>query len=285
MVKRTRTVFGVALCGVVACVTAYPEFVGEGEPDATSDAPQVSDAQVTDAGVDAPPNRPNTCPEGAGPSMVLVAADGGAFCIDSTEVTKLDYTYFLAQVAFDAGAHDRCAWKENDAAAYTPQYDNDPGKKEHPVNNIDWCSAWSYCRWAGKRLCEAQDEWGVACSEDGARKYPYGTAYEPKKCNDCALQEICDAGDPIYNKTVEVRSLPGCEGGYPGLFDMSGNVATWAEGCQLSTDLCPALGGSWAERPGIGVEPAVALACDTLAYSNRNSVAGSIGVRCCADPL
>src|SRR5579859_2943815 len=61
-----------------------------------------------DAGTgDGAPKAEGGCPALPGPPMVNV----GPFCIDSTEVTSLDYVQFLVAVGADAGGQPpECAW-------------------------------------------------------------------------------------------------------------------------------------------------------------------------------
>ena len=75
--------------------------------------------------------------------------------------------------------------------------------------------------------------WFLACSHGAEqRAYPYGNTFETASCNGCAYEATC--GQVVYNLTTPVGSLASCAGGYPGLFDMSGNVEEWEDACTLS---------------------------------------------------
>lgn len=105
----------------------------------------------------------------------------------------------------------------------------------------------AYCEWAGKRLCKALDgsalgfdddpvlgEWHFACSGGLMTTYPYGDEPDDSACH--------IDGD---NSKEPVGSFPACEGGYPGLFDMQGNVHEWVDACEshAPTALCRVRGG------------------------------------------
>jgi formylglycine-generating enzyme required for sulfatase activity len=222
--------------------------------DAGSDADGAAPADDADAAIDpgdtgAPDTGPVTCTGTAGPTQIAL----GAFCIDSTEVTNKHYADFMTAKGQDmSGLPASCAFK----SSYTPtgSWPASPVKANDPVVFVDWCDAYAYCAWAGKRLCGAIaggpssvgsvadksiDAWYAACSANGANAYPYGAKYTVGKCNDTELKA---------NGTKPVGSMATCQGGSPGLFDMTGNVWEWEDACSASTsasDGCLIRGGSW----------------------------------------
>jgi len=215
--------------------------------------------------------------------MVLVADTNGSFCVDATEVSQREFNIFLAAPkASLPSAPAACSSKTSFGGTTRPDDDL-------PVMNVDWCDAWVFCAWAGKRLCGSRNgtaiddytpandpkisEWFAACSRSGARKYPYGASFAPMACNGCARTGSCDGGAPA---PAPVGSLAGCEGGYAGIFDMSGNVAEWEDNC--GGDTCPPRGGG---RSGALDAPA----CEILsvpAVSTRLATSDDVGIRCCA---
>jgi formylglycine-generating enzyme required for sulfatase activity len=239
--------------------------MGDGSPDAGSDADR-------DSGP--------TCSGTAGPAGVRV----GAYCIDSTEVTVRNYRAFLDARAGDvSGQSAACAWN----TSFGPLYGlPGPEADDRPVTFVDFCDAAAYCAWAGKHLCHAisgaplttadvasaaRSEWFRACArnDDGLHTFPYGNAYGPLRCN----------GADRDSGIVAAGSLPECEGGYPGIFDLAGNVREWEDACDegaTSTDRsCLARGGAFYDIGG------------TLACSNRQSMKVTeqnvgVGFRCCA---
>ena len=174
------------------------------------------------------------CPSGKGAVMVRVGTSENNFCIDETEVTVKQYGEFTSSKDGSvAGQPTVCAWNKDYTAATG-------GQPDIPVAGIDWCDARAYCEWAGKRLCgkhqagifigsvaqtELTDftthEWLVACSNLGQLNYPYGVIQQPTTCN---------TGENDAGRTLAVKSKAGCQGGFPGVFDMVGNLWEWYDG-------------------------------------------------------
>jgi formylglycine-generating enzyme len=239
------------------------------------------------------PDTPEAAEEAAVP--INCVRDGGApmgaagtFCIDQTEVTQAEYKKFLeASPALQDGV---CATNDS----FVPGQQNngficsqnlfDPAVyPDSPVRCVDWCDAKAYCQWAGKRLCgkrgggaldptafadPAQSEWMSACSMNGVKKYPYGPVFTPGACH--------GSGTPSTPALPAVRSAASCVGGFPGLYDMSGDAAEWEDSCDAENK-CRLRGGDIT-----GTD--TALACDADRIGSRFGLGMSIGLRCCADP-
>jgi formylglycine-generating enzyme required for sulfatase activity len=278
-------------CGIDATGTkesAAPQ--GDTSPPLEAATIPRSDAEVPDAGAgaDADADGPTGCPTTTlGPLMVSVPDAG--FCIDSTEVTNAQYDAFL--VATDGGKVDAgipAAGLPAQCAAHPgfgrkPFAEPDGGPATLPVSRVTWCDAFAFCAWSGKRLCGKRSgngdggsgEYFAACSSFGTRDYPYPgkdpaggvTAYRAKHCN-----ENLQTGNP--GMRVPVSSAPDCEGGIPGVVDMSGNVEEFLDGCDASK--CPAAGGGFgsADRD---------VRCDSLSFVDRDTPDLARGFRCCAD--
>lgn len=152
---------------------------------------------------------------------------------------------------------------------------------------VDWCDAFAYCKFAGKRLCgrigggarltvaDAGDrfkaEWMRACVGPNGTAYPYGQTPDASACNtdESPGSEAYDAG-----------SMPDCVGGEPGLFDMSGNVEELVGPCDGETganDTCAVLGGSF-------IRFADNSRCQDPYDIPRSFNAPHLGFRCCKDP-
>ncbi|MEZ4219306.1 MAG: SUMF1/EgtB/PvdO family nonheme iron enzyme [Polyangiaceae bacterium] len=259
----------------------------------------VSGSGSADAGIGGQGGQPGpSCPGGlSGPKLVLVrSAAGQDYCIDSTEVTQVQYQEFLASKPPTSTQSAACAWNATYVPAFIPNaacdYEGttfDPAKTpHHPVACVDWCDADTYCRWAGKRLCgqigggaldpskvasAADSEWFNACSHQGQLVFPYGNTFDPARCNDDAI--------PIDPSPLPATQSPLCEGGFPGLFQMSGDLTEWENGCDASLgefDQCPNRGGP----VGLGKDY---QRCDVPGTAARSLASSAVGIRCCADVL
>jgi formylglycine-generating enzyme required for sulfatase activity len=217
--------------------------------------------------------------------MVEIAVPGGTkFCIDSTEVTEAHYAVFLGQVATKPGSeHPQC--KGNTSYLLNdPHSGDDPlcgghnnprgadPKSNLPVQCIDWCDAYAYCAWAGKRLCgkigggagsagpdgwankdPAVSQWYYVCSQGGKTKYPYGDAYDPKACEGLDATKLPADSATQQAPITEVGAWPGCKGSAPpfsGVFDMSGSVVEFTDECMWWGNQfgCSIRGGSFGGR-------------------------------------
>jgi hypothetical protein len=252
-----------------------PEVDGTtGGPDTSpgSDAFSVGDSSMADVG----------CPGTAGPSSVRIAQEAGpSYCIDSTEVTNADYAIFLGS-GFSLAASATPAMCVSDAGplSLTPSAGWPSAFPSLPVHNVSWCQAYAYCAWAGKRLCgeigggslprtdfanAALSQWFNACSAGGALAYPYGNTFDLTICGGERTLPLQNAGTPAQ-----------CVGGYPGLYNMSGNLWEWTDCCPSSSS-CYAMGGAYDGTQA-----------DNACNGTRNWVAtdgaGNIGIRCCSDP-
>ncbi len=249
----------------------------------------IPDAPAEDVG-DAGP--PNPCPGCKGPALVRVPApSGGAdFYIDATEVTRAQYAEFLAANTDPRAFRQipECTWNDSfqpDQSAFVDQ------PSSHPVTAIDWCDAYAYCQWAGKVLCgdldggthanftdpstKDTDRWLIACthSDDGLHNYPYGNQYSAAACN---------GKDKGIDGSVPVGTSPGCEGGFPGIFDMSGNVGEWENTCQAAPDGGPHNLDTCALRGGSFVHTPDEMRCTDGYMNPREQVFFDVGFRCCA---
>jgi len=84
-----------------------------------------------------------------------------------------------------------------------------------PWTDIAWEWAGGACVLAGKRLCTS-DEWGAACGGPDDLSFPWGNEPSYTRCANGGLTEVQLTG-----------SYPSCEGWYPGVLDMIGNVSEW----------------------------------------------------------
>lgn len=258
--------------------------VDAGKPDS---APPPQDAGE-DSGVDAGINPCKTGNGTAGPRMI--EADG--YCIDSTEVTIAQYMQFVTDGGAGVSQAPVCAWN----VTYAPAIDGTgdprctPGnvdplvRPDNPITCVDWCDAFAYCEWAGKRLCgaitggsltydniTANSQWYLACATTASNTYP---------------NDSNDGGSCILGGSGSIPvGTSGCNGGYPGLSDMVGNVEEWVDSCDnageadggggTSFDRCHDLGDEWDRNfQGNG--------CPNFDDDNRRETWAGIGFRCCS---
>lgn len=128
------------------------------------------------------------------------------YFIDKYEVTNKDYFVFTKSTEHITPTH----W-------ISGQYDND--KDNHPVVNVSWYDAFSYCQWKGLRL-PTEPEWEKAAKGPSGNRYTWGHEYDVSKAN-------LGTGE-----TAEVGNFKTDISGY-GVFDMGGNVMEWVDGWHI----------------------------------------------------
>lgn len=134
------------------------------------------------------------------------------FYIDRYETTNEDYQRFVQATGHRLPLH----W----AAGKIPA-----GKQRHPVYNISWEDAETYCKWMDKRL-PTEAEWERAARGGLEKKlYPWGDQLgAPQRGNAPAAQTVRAAHTGFPNGPIVVGSYP------PNnfrLYDMTGNVWEW----------------------------------------------------------
>jgi len=248
---------------------------GSGGTSASSGNGGMGGMVVEDAGGSGCPSAPNTA------AMVEVPGpNGDTYCMDATEVTNAHYAAWLATNPSLADQSAFCASNTSfEPAAGAPPMN------DLPVASVDWCDAFAYCKGAGKRLCGrigggpapyyAHDNaslnmWFNACSHGGTQDFPYGQAYDANGCN---------GSDAKFGTLLSVGALPSCEGGFPGIFDMSGNVWEWEDACvpqEGGVDTCRRRGGAVNSSDML-------MRCGVGSSKERDYQDERTGFRCCAD--
>jgi len=164
----------------------------------------------------------NSGPEDERPAHTVELS---SFTIDRTTVTNAQFAVFLAAVGpespegrgyYDVDDEDaRIHWDEG---GWLP----DQGFADHPVMEVSWFGARSYCGWAGKRL-PTEAEWEKAARGTDGRKFPWGNS--PPDSSKAQFEAE-------YNESAPVDRFP--EGASPyGVLDLSGNAWEWVSSIYL----------------------------------------------------
>jgi formylglycine-generating enzyme required for sulfatase activity len=131
------------------------------------------------------------------------------YYLSRTPITNAAYAHFIADTHYVVPE----GWRGKN-----PPY----GKEMHPVANVSWKDAMTYCGWLSTikgqtyRL-PSEAEWEKGARGTNARLFSWGNVWEPGRCN------TSEAG---VNGTVPVDHFQKGESPY-GLFDIAGNVFEW----------------------------------------------------------
>jgi formylglycine-generating enzyme required for sulfatase activity len=266
-------------------------------------------------------NNQCACPNGMAETPKAIQ-NGGDYCIDNIEVTKKDYNDFYGANPDINAQPPECAWNK----VYTPTSDWPPQLQPatwnggDPVRSIDWCDAYAYCKWKGKRLCGQigggavtpgvdnndyqKDEWYNACSANAQNAYPYGTTFQDEGTkmipdgdggtivvygSGCNYKPFAP-GAFDQNNYVIPQTDPGgglnsnmfaCQGGPVGVYNMSGDVAEWENSCDGAGDAGPM--DNCVVRGGsyMANSDPTQLACNATKSVARDTTSPDIGIRCC----
>lgn len=261
--------------------------------DASTDATLVdvaTDASVPDVVRAA---GPTVCSKKGGEMTALAPRKGGLphLCIDTSEVTRNAYTQFAAETSgaspasrqgYLVGAPVLCSDKI--AAGFAPG-DASAAKCTDgycPVGQVDYCDAYAFCSWAGKKMCgeigpdpvttptprEALNAWQSACSQNGKQTFPYdGSTYKSQTCNIGLIKFL----QPV--DTFPLCASPGLDAGSK-VYDLVGNAYEWA-GPRSSTG-CYFYGGAYSE-------PIVDAGCYFASPIDLKHRYEGLGFRCCSE--
>ncbi len=319
---RTPIVLGLALVGVAgqACLVEIRDLRAVADGGGGTGTTTSAGGDMAGAGGDEGP-----CP----PDMVHVSdPDDGLidYCIDRFETTTREHDIFLLEVQAGNVTPEQpspaCDGNERlrQVGNFCPDGLNDA---DLAVNCVDWCDAYAYCAYKGKRLCGAigtggpvpmngpfpgsiTDEWEYACSEGGRRNVPYladnvtpdaddicschfPRHWEPchPDATECAM---CEGASSSNNAPGPSDGYPSCEGGYPGLFNMVGNVGEWTNRCdgEGPDALCVTRGGSVGsggdyEYDDCNRKGRQQPRQDNLADDDNTQWRFYLGIRCCKD--
>ena len=99
---------------------------------------------------------------------------------------------------------------------------DDPQRVQHPVTNITWNQARSFCQWQGKRL-PTEAEWEKAARGTDGRRYPWGNDEEVAKRHMKKRDLAADtSGAELVGRQTATASPYG-------VFDLIGSVSEWVK--------------------------------------------------------
>jgi formylglycine-generating enzyme required for sulfatase activity len=136
--------------------------------------------------------------------------DIGAFYLDATEVTNLQWMVYLKATGREPSSTlVQFGW---------PGGKIPKGQEYNPITNVNLPEVEGFLAWCGKRL-PTEFEWTRAARGDDTRDYPWGDKWDPKV--------VKYSGTPPQ-MTCEVDA---CEDGQSpfGVLNMSGNVFEWTD--------------------------------------------------------
>jgi formylglycine-generating enzyme len=273
---------GVANGGSPASAGAMSGGADVGGSDAG--APGSSDGGEPNMG----PCKNGTCTECPPGMKMSRSSELHYYCIDAAEVTNQQYLAFTERyTTASVIASTACANNASlvpDTACSTAL--TDVPSRQLPVVCVDYCDAEAYCNMQGKRLCgrvggtmndpgdnvnAAASEWYAACSGPFETIYPYGDAASATNCNSSGYS-------PSDMGPRDLATMSECEGGYEGIYNMSGNVAEWEWSCSSTSSNapCSTRGGSYLDGP-------YEVRCSGTINLGRHEYAENVGFRCCAN--
>jgi len=120
---------------------------------------------------------------------------------------------------------------------FKPSHTFPDGHERHPATHVTWYEAKEYAQWLGKDL-PTEEEWEKAARGTDGRDFPWGSAWEPERCNTRLSG---------YGGTTSVDLFPSGASPY-GCYDMSGNVWEWTDTWLNAAQKQKVLrGGSWSK--------------------------------------
>jgi formylglycine-generating enzyme required for sulfatase activity len=229
----------------------------------------------------------------------------GSYWIDRTEVTNDQFRVFVEEIKYQTLAEvegSGYVMKGVDleiTQATNWQYPRGPGsgilgQGDHPVVQVSWLDASTYCKWANGRL-PTEAEWEYAASGPENLNYPWGNQYIDNFLNACDLSCALPWANKSYEDGHQFTSPVGTytEGAsWVGALDMAGNVTEWVNDLyeetyygRLSTwnPLGPAAGSTRVIRGGAWMNTPINLLTTSRNQIDPTYRTDHIGFRCVSD--
>ena len=197
------------------------------------------------------------------PATFTIGCVPGDKSCDDDEVphqVHLDRGFWIGKDEVTAEAFKQFADDTRTPMPPAPEFNTRWNLQNHPIVNVTWPEAKSFCEWAGGRL-PTEPEWEYAArgGKEG-QKYVSGNTISPADAN--------YNGRDAFDYTAAVGSFP--PNGF-GLLDVTGNAAEWVDGGEGSQKVVR--GGSWNVYP-----ESLRLSKRVLADPDRRNFA--FGMRC-----
>ncbi|HEX5052440.1 MAG TPA: SUMF1/EgtB/PvdO family nonheme iron enzyme [Planctomycetota bacterium] len=192
-----------------------------------------------------PTEPPNTLtlhlPDGPPIDLILIPGHGttAPFFLARTELTHAQYAAFLRATHYDGSEHPSSKPTEPFLHDWPDRTTPPPDRADHPVCYLNVHHARAFCEWAsrasGRHIRLPSDaEWELAARGPEGRTYPWGSDWDPTRCN-------FGSADDGFAEAAPVGSFP--RGATPeGLLDMAGNIWEWTAEQHLR-------GGPWCMGP------------------------------------
>ncbi len=216
------------------------------------------------------------------------------FWIDQTDVTNAQFAIFLSQNGnqVEGGVpwfniQDEDAEINQQSNGFVPT----AGFENHPVVEVTWYGANTYCSWAGGQL-PTEAQWEYAARGDTGWLYPWGNEFDGSKASYCDSNCPTDWADDNANDGYDLLAPVGQYrdgASWVGALDMAGNVWNWvadwydADYYEISPDNNPggpANGSSRVVRGGSFVSDSVDLWTTFRWYDLPEATHLTFGFRC-----
>ena len=133
-------------------------------------------------------------------------------------LVQISKPFLLAKTPVTVAAYKRFTQETGFTMPESPWFNTNWEKGDHPIVNVLWNDAETYCAWAGGRLpTEAEWEYAARGGKEGLR-YPWGSELSPDRANYKLSRDL-------KRGTTPVTEFPPQNDW--GLLDMIGNVYEW----------------------------------------------------------
>lgn len=162
---------------------------------------------------------------------------------------------------------------------------DDSERAQHPVTNLTWTQARTYCQWRGRRL-PTEAEWEKAARGIDGRRYPWGNDEEVIKrwLKERGLRSDINETDPVGSLLENASPY--------GVFDLVGSVWEWVKDRYAEDYYAvspwqdpqgPLTGSFRVLRGGDWTETLVELRVSNRSWDDMTYWGPTLGFRCAAD--